>query len=45
MKRGWLECAARSPLDFLHVLTESAYRPHLRDERETPALFGKQASR
>ena len=40
MKRGWLERAARSPLDFLHVLNESAYRPDLRDERRTPELFG-----
>jgi hypothetical protein len=40
MKRGWLERATRSPFDFLRVLNESAYRPHMHDERRTPELFG-----
>jgi hypothetical protein len=42
LKRDLLDDAIASPVAFLRVLSESRYRPHLREERPTEHLFDRQ---
>jgi hypothetical protein len=39
MKRGQLDEAMKSPADFINILRDSGYRPHLRREEAPPTLL------
>lgn len=46
LKRGQLDAAVRSPLDFIRVLSDCEYRPQLRsDDRAHQELFAKRCNK